>query len=410
MPYHSSVPCGQCTSCRVNAQRAWSARILLEAMSWPHSLFVTLTYSDDHVPVLADGQLTLYPDDLTKFWKRLRKRLGASRLRYFGCGEYGEESWRPHYHAVLFGLSALDCRKVGKHMVHPDVQAAWGHGYTSAGELTPQRAAYVAQYVTKKLTRFDDERVQKKLKGRWPEFARASRRPGIGCGLDGQALSAMAEALAQAAPEAEDVPFEVVMPDGRRFGMPQFLAAKLREELGMERLARDRPPREREPPSGEYVEFVSVGVAGAMTRRVPVEEQKAREAEAKAARRFRRRRERLTSGKEEEEAFRERGGDRERRGKGESAADGAAQKETSGRRVPGPPGAEAGQAGQVPGRLESVGKKGCKVRIPWDGSPKPSAPPRPRGPEKKRHNQGNGGRRRPSHWQTHASASARDDS
>lgn len=376
-----------CLSCRINAQRAWTARILLEAMAWPRSLFVTLTYAPEHCPHLADGQQTLYPDDLTRFWKRLRKRLGGSRLRYFACGEYGEESWRPHYHAVIFNLSALDCAKVGRHMVHPDVQAAWGLGYTSAGDLSPERAAYCAQYVTKKMTRSTDGYVARQLAGRWPEFMRASRRPGIGA----LHVERMAEALVYACPEAEDVPTEIVMPDGRRFGMPTFIAHKLREELGLPRLASDRPPRPTEPPSGEYVEVVSHGLAGTVTRRVPIEEQRAREAEARALRKRKRRKEGLKHGEEEAKAFEERGQSRRRRGGGDEGSRSASSAGRPGdvapsaprRCVSGPP------AGEGPSRKVST-EAGARRRDSA-GAPSASASSRFAGAAGDDRRDGNGG-------------------
>ena len=76
-------------------------------MSWPDikTRFLTLTYADEHLP--PNGSLVVA--DLQKFIKRLRKhyakRNNGIKLRYYACGEYGDRYGRPHYHAIICGLS-----------------------------------------------------------------------------------------------------------------------------------------------------------------------------------------------------------------------------------------------------------------------------------------------------------------
>lgn len=152
--------CGQCLPCRINRRRIWSHRILLEACVSASSSFLTLTYAPEFVPDAG----SLVPRDLTLFLKRLRKH---RQFRYFAVGEYGDHSQRPHYHAALFGIGVEDVEIVRK---------CWGLGFVMLGDLTLQSASYVAGYVTKKMTSKLDER----LNGRYPEFARMSLRPGIG--------------------------------------------------------------------------------------------------------------------------------------------------------------------------------------------------------------------------------------
>lgn len=274
-----AFPCGQCLNCRINAQRVWVARMLLELQCHRAAIFVTLTYSDDNVPF--DGtHLQLRPRDVTLFWKRLRKK---ATVRYFLCGEYGDETWRPHYHAVVFGLAFEDCVKVGRFHVHPLVQEAWNLGFTSAAPMTEERAAYCAQYTVKKLTKSTSEDTYegRRLDGRHPEFMRSSRRPGIG-GSD-ELVESFCMSLLDADPEALDVPTEFRL-DGRTWPVPTYFAQRLRRELGMPRLAKDRPPR-------RVVDHSQVDVAE-LTREATAAERRAR------ARYYRRRRRRQVEGNE----------------------------------------------------------------------------------------------------------------
>lgn len=202
--------------------------MMLEALSHEQSSFVTLTYNNDHLP--PDGSVS--PRDLQLFVKRLRK-LSNLKLRFYGVGEYGEVSSRPHYHLALFGIAPHE-RAADQSATF--VERAWSVdaepiGHVLEGTLTFDSAAYVAQYVTKKMTGADDER----LGGRFPEFARMSLRPGLGA----LAIGPVAEALSVPVGRHDiaacgDVPR--VLRHGRR-DMPlgRYLRARLRKELGVER-------------------------------------------------------------------------------------------------------------------------------------------------------------------------------
>ena len=95
------VGCGQCRNCRINRRREWVGRMILEAKEHLFSSFVTLTYDDEHMP--KDGSLC--KKHLQQFIRRLRKALYPRKIRYYAVGEYGDKSWRPHYHLIVFGLS-----------------------------------------------------------------------------------------------------------------------------------------------------------------------------------------------------------------------------------------------------------------------------------------------------------------
>lgn len=193
------VACGQCLGCRLDRSRTWAMRIVHEAQSHVDNCFITLTYRDRaqctaeqlaggwHLP--DDGSLN--KKHFQKFMKRLRKRFPDRRIRYYHCGEYGDELTRPHYHACLFGLDFEDkelfSENGGYRLYTSDVLAdTWKFGFVTIGELTFESAAYTARYCVKKITgkaahehylRWDEDGVAYWLQ---PEYTTMSRRPGIG--------------------------------------------------------------------------------------------------------------------------------------------------------------------------------------------------------------------------------------
>lgn len=173
------IGCGQCIGCRLERSRQWALRCVHEASLYERNCFVTLTYDDEHLP--PGGSLV--KEDFPKFAKRLRKRFGKG-MRYFQCGEYGENFARPHHHACLFNFDFPDkelwSTRRGVNLYRSKVlEELWPFGYCTIGDVTFESAAYVARYVTKKIT---GEGSRKHYYGRTPEFVTMSRRPGIGAG------------------------------------------------------------------------------------------------------------------------------------------------------------------------------------------------------------------------------------
>lgn len=179
-----TVPCGQCIGCRLERSRQWAIRCVHEASLYDENCFVTLTYDNAHLP--DDGSLD--KTHFQKFMKRLRKYYGNYRLRYFHCGEYGERFARPHYHLCIFGFDFPDKElwketSGGKLYISDTLNEIWGKGYCVLGDVTFESAAYVARYITKKITgdKADEHYVDKKTGVlRLPEYITMSRRPGIG--------------------------------------------------------------------------------------------------------------------------------------------------------------------------------------------------------------------------------------
>lgn len=159
-----------------------------EAQQHEHNAFITLTYDDAHLPELG----SLQPADLQKFWKRLRKT--GARIRYFACGEYGSKQNRPHYHAAIFGedfsTDRVKWKERNGHLCYrsEQLEKLWDKGQSEIGQLTFDSAAYIARYVTKKITgqkaiahyAVCDKTTGEYFGDREPEYAVMSRRPGVG--------------------------------------------------------------------------------------------------------------------------------------------------------------------------------------------------------------------------------------
>jgi len=181
------LPCGQCVGCRLRRSRDWAIRCMHESQSHDVSCFVTLTYDAEHLP--AGGQLVYRHFQL--FMKRLRKRFPG--CRFFMCGEYGETTWRPHFHCILFGVSFDDRELWRKSSAGFDLyrsktlSSIWDRGAAEIGELSVESAQYVAGYCMKKVTGpladahyCKTDLLTGEIVQLTPEFARMSLKPGIG--------------------------------------------------------------------------------------------------------------------------------------------------------------------------------------------------------------------------------------
>lgn len=110
------------------------------------------------------------------------------------CGEYGEKTLRPHYHALLFGVRFEDaeffCERKGNRVYKSEIlDRLWGLGHTEIGSVTKDSAGYVARYTLAK-QEFDPDDPKKHLLRADEEtgeayyvneaYNRSSNRPGIG--------------------------------------------------------------------------------------------------------------------------------------------------------------------------------------------------------------------------------------
>lgn len=183
------VPCGTCIHCLSNRQREWAFRLDQENKISKASHFVTLTYANQHLPILEladkDGvaiyMATLVKRDLQLFIKRLRKQQQVlesqyqklpkvqqkqkewPKIRFYATGEYGSETKRPHYHLILFNTNPKAVQEMDQ---------IWGKGQVDIGDVTEKSIAYVTKYLIN--SRLENYGSRQK------PFNTMSRKPGLG--------------------------------------------------------------------------------------------------------------------------------------------------------------------------------------------------------------------------------------
>lgn len=88
----------------------------------------------------------------------------------FGCGEYGGQFGRPHYHLIVFSNHHIPREEYEKH---------WKLGFVDIGTCTPASIAYVCKYSVKKVlgqagkSYYADRKII-------PEFGIFPKRPAMG--------------------------------------------------------------------------------------------------------------------------------------------------------------------------------------------------------------------------------------
>ena len=167
------APCRRCLNCRINSATEWALRLSIENTYWDKSIFLTLTYDDEHLPS------SWSKEDITLFLKRLRKSIYPDKISYYLVGELGERTRRIHYHAIIFGYSPDDSILLhyGKHSLFtsPSLARLWGKGNVSFGSVEDNSISYVTHYLLKDF----GDRLNPLSGEIMSPFMRVSTRPAI---------------------------------------------------------------------------------------------------------------------------------------------------------------------------------------------------------------------------------------
>lgn len=211
------VPCGKCAFCAATLRSDWATRLHYEARKHYGSKFVTLTYSNNNL-TWKSGQPQLVKSDLQNFFKRLRK-LGH-KFRYYSVGEYGSQTYRPHYHIILFGdVPEMDIRQAWARY-HRVRKKYYALGHTHIGLVTQASIMYCLGYVV------NGKAWKMKFKRQAP-FTLMSRRPGLGKNYLTKAMIAWHKSDRK----------NYVMLDGEKRHLPRYYKTKIFSKIDLVRIA-----------------------------------------------------------------------------------------------------------------------------------------------------------------------------
>lgn len=181
------LPCGGCLGCRLDRRHELAVLQSCEAAVSEHSnWFLTLTYDDwKCIELTGIAPYSLEKSHIRTFNELMRKFMSYHGLqwRFYGCGEYGGQFGRPHFHLSVFNvpdeimlgvdkdLEALELRRKGlnygrlcklpaplrdadgrEYWHSPIVADRWPYGSHKIYRATKETFEYVAGYVVKKLT------------------------------------------------------------------------------------------------------------------------------------------------------------------------------------------------------------------------------------------------------------------
>lgn len=147
------VPCGQCALCLHTKRLQWVYRMEEESRFSDITSYVTFTYDDAHL-VWGEHAPSLDSNDFSKFLARLKRKLKKYGIhtRYYGNGEYGDNSLRPHYHLnMFFKIENYDENNYLKYLdkIGEIINQLWIKGNICMDTANFATMYYVAKYTTK---------------------------------------------------------------------------------------------------------------------------------------------------------------------------------------------------------------------------------------------------------------------
>lgn len=167
--------CGKCLKCLIKRKAQWSYRMTEEQRNSFSSCMVTLTYNNENVSFGEKGHC-INKNDHFEFIKSLkeleskkelskremvsmeeitRKANGTretGKLKYYGVSEYGDTTFRPHWHYILFNVRDFN-----------NIALSWGRGKVQLDECNVNTIDYVLKYMLKESSNTHKDLHQKEV-------------------------------------------------------------------------------------------------------------------------------------------------------------------------------------------------------------------------------------------------------
>ena len=150
--------CGQCAICRRNKMMSLQSRANYEYKKHKYNAFITLTYDDNHLyyrdkpfgegknvglPTFKKEHIQKFFDDLRHYVKRYNLSNCDKDFTYLYSSEFGSDSARPHFHAILFGVDFPLAKKLATKL--------WRFGFVDSRPVHSGSIRYVCKYISKGL-------------------------------------------------------------------------------------------------------------------------------------------------------------------------------------------------------------------------------------------------------------------
>lgn len=170
---------------------------------------------------------------LQNFMKLLRFYNKSKKIKFYAVSEYGDHTYRPHYHVIIMGIDILSFIGVDQWEKYltghlpmdgetPYIVDSWPHGHITLSPCTPATVNYTLKYISKgrKIPQYKDD-------DRQPEKSLMSKNMGLAW------LTPQMKKAYQSNPEGL---MHITTSEGIKIPIPRYYRERLFDSLEREEL------------------------------------------------------------------------------------------------------------------------------------------------------------------------------